>query len=231
MTKGMTSTEVFSLVKGMKVMQFSTPMNGSINGLLRWSFISVLSVFLVACSNDSENTTGKSTSGNASGLVLSVAGVGPINRDTPFNLKKINLAFREYDLSVEEFKTFAEGDAYPVVRVSDQADLLMVINPDVSRQHIFSVMITDNRVGNVFGHKLGQKFGDIYSYGQTEECAAGAEELTGKVLCYAPTSHNILYLFKGDWDGPNGKVPPNYVLSEWHLDAVIWKPQKKPTVK
>lgn len=201
----------------------------------RWLFISIMSsimsVLLVACSNDSDQTTSQSSADNSSGLVLSVAGVGPINRDIPFNLKQINLAFREYDLSVEEFKTFAEGDAYPVIRVSDQADLLMVINPDVSRQKIFSVMITDNRVGNVFGHKIGQKFGDIYRYGQVEECAAGAEELAGKVLCYAPTSNNILYLFKGEWDGPNGKVPPNYVLSEWGLDAIIWKPQKKPTVK
>ncbi|HHC73844.1 MAG TPA: DUF1131 family protein [Thiothrix sp.] len=193
--------------------------------------ISVMSVAIVACSNDADQAPSKTHSGNSSGLVLSVAGVGPINRDIPFNLKQINLAFREYDLSVEEFKTFAEGNAYPIIRVSDQADLLMVINPDVSREKIFSVMITDNRVGNVFGHTIGQKFGDIYRYGQTEECAAGAEELAGKVLCYAPTSNNILYLFKGNWDGPSGKVPPNYVLSEWSLDAIIWKPQKKPTVK
>ncbi|MGV6808784.1 MAG: DUF1131 family protein [bacterium] len=216
-------------------MQFSISSVIHLQHVRRWLLmsviISVMSLAIVACSNDVDQSPINTHSGKSSGLVLSVAGVGPINRDIPFNLKQINLAFREYDLSVEEFKTFAEGNAYPVIRVSDQADLLMVINPDVSRQKIFSVMITDNRVGNVFGHTIGQAFGDIYRYGQTEECAAGAEELSGKVLCYAPTSNNILYLFKGDWDGPNGKVPPNYVLSEWRLDAIIWKPQKKPTVK
>jgi len=190
--------------------------------------LAVLFMSLSACDKQPELPANTDTGSDAdSRLVLSANGVGPVNANTPFNLRQINAAFESYGLGVEEYKTFAEGKPYPVIRVSAKADVLMIINPDVTRQRVFSVMVRDNRIGNTFNHRIGQRYGDIYSYGQTEECAPGVEELSGQVLCYAPRSSHVLYLFQGNWDGATNLVPPNYVLSEWELAAMIWKPKMR----
>lgn len=187
--------------------------------------IAVLLMSLSACDKQASQESNANRTDADSRLMFSANGVGPINAKTPFNLRQITAAFDSYGLGVEEYKTFAEGSPYPVIRVSAKADVLMIINPDVTRQRVFSVMVKDNRVGNTFNHRIGQRYGDIYSYGQTEECSPGAEELSGQVLCYAPRSNNVLYLFNGNWDGADNQVPPNYVLSEWTLAAMIWKPK------
>jgi hypothetical protein len=187
----------------------------------------VLLVLLSACSNEQEtNSSAQSDQSPKPLFMLSTAGVGPVNADTPFNLRKITAAFETYQLSVEQLKTFSEGEAYPVMRISDKGKVLMLINPDVKQNKVFSVMVKDNRIGNTLNHNIGQKYGDIYRYGQIEECAPGVEELSGKVLCYAPKTGNILYLFSGEWDGPDDQTPPAYVLSEWALEGMIWKPKK-----
>lgn len=157
--------------------------------------------------------------------MLSVDGVGPINAQTPFNLHEIGLVFQ--GLNVTQQTNFSEGEQYPVITVKKDVKALLTINPDVKQEKVFSVMVHDNLIGNRLGHAIGMKFADIYSPGQTEECAAGAEELSGKVLCYAPKTGNILYQFSGAWNGADAQVPPKDVLANWQLEAMIWKPPAK----
>jgi hypothetical protein len=154
--------------------------------------------------------------------MLSTDGVGPINAQTPFNLHDITTAFP--NLSVEQRQMYAEGEAYPVIEVSKDAKPLIVVNSDAKREKVYSVMVKSNLIGNKLGHSIGMTFADVYAYGQTEECAPGAEELSGKVLCYAPKTGNILYLFSGIWNGPDGQVPPKDVLAGWKLEGMVWKP-------
>lgn len=154
--------------------------------------------------------------------MLSVDGVGPINANTPFNLKMLNEAFQ--GLNVTQETRFAEGDPYQMITVRQRAKLLLSINADHDQTGIFSVVVEDNAIGNRLGHRIGTKFVDIYTFGQMQECAPGAEEWSGKVLCYAPDTGNILYLFEGAWDGPDGKLPPMDVLADWTMAAMVWKP-------
>ncbi len=154
--------------------------------------------------------------------MLSVDGIGPINRNTPFNLHDITMAFQ--GLNVAQRTNYAEGREYPVITVSQDLKPLLTINPDAKQEKIFSVMVSDNLIGNGLGHALGSRFNEVYAYGATEECRAGAEELSGKVLCYAPKTGNVLYLFGGTWNGPDGSVPPKDVLANWQIEGMIWKP-------
>ncbi|UJS26037.1 DUF1131 family protein [Thiothrix winogradskyi] len=157
--------------------------------------------------------------------MLSVDGIGPINGNTPFNLHDITMAFQ--GLNVAQRTNYAEGREYPVITVSQDLKPLLTINPDAKQEKIFSVMVSDNLIGNGLGHALGSRFNEVYAYGATEECRAGAEELSGKVLCYAPKTGNVLYLFGGTWNGPDGSVPPKDVLANWQMEAMIWKPPAK----
>lgn len=154
--------------------------------------------------------------------MLSVDGIGPINANTPFNLHDITMAFQ--GLNVAQRTNYTEGQEYPVITVSQDLKPLLSINPDAKREKVFSVMVHDNLIGNGLGHPLGSRFNEVYAYGATEECRAGSEELSGKVLCYAPKTGNVLYLFGGTWNGPDGSVPPKDVLANWQMEAMIWKP-------
>lgn len=174
---------------------------------------------VTGCDSDS-SSAGKS--GVKPLEMLSVDGIGPINAQTPFNLHEINMVFQGFNVAQQT--NYSEGEQYPVITVSKDLKKLLTINPDANHDKIFSVMVEDNLIGNRLGHSIGMKFVDVYTYGQTSECAAGAEELSGKVLCYAPETGNILYLFGGTWNGPDGTVPPKDVLADWQLEAMIWKP-------
>lgn len=156
-------------------------------------------------------------------FTLSADGVGPLNAETPFNLVQIGDAFQNYNVAQETY--LQEGGQYPVITVRQQVRLLLSINADYRQENVFSVIVHDNLIANELGHRLGDRFNEIYSYGKTEECAPGLEEWSGKVMCYAPNTKNILYLFANEnYQGADGVVPEHDVLADWELAAIVWKP-------
>lgn len=166
--------------------------------------------------------TPSSATANGTPIILEVDKIGPITAKTPFNIHQFTLDFE--GLNVSQQTSFQEGEAYPVIRIAKGAKTLMTVNPNADQTGIYSVLIEDNLIQNKLGHRLGSKFSDIYSYGKVEKCLAGQEELSGKTICYAPKTHNILYIFAGRWNGPDGEIPPEKILSTWALDSIIWKP-------
>ena len=156
-------------------------------------------------------------------IVLSASGVGPINATTSFNMHQMTLAFRDYNV-VEELN-YDSGTPYPVIRISEGVKTIMTLIPDGSQQNIFSIMIEDNLVVNSLGHQLGTNYSEIYTYGQNEECQAGVDDMSGKAICYAPKTPNILYVFSGSTVGEKGVIPAADVLQGWGLDSIIWRPK------
>lgn len=176
---------------------------------------------LAGCGDKAVST---STTDKQTLATLSVDGVGPLNAQTPFNLHRITAAFP--GLNVTQQVNFTEGEQYPVILVSKDLRPLLSLNPDAKHEKLFSVLVHDNLIGNQLGHGLGTRYADIYAYGQAAKCNPGVEEYSGKVLCYAPGTGNILYLFSGSWNGPDGTMPPPEVLADWHLEALVWKPPR-----
>lgn len=175
---------------------------------------------LSACGQDDATTT---TEQEIPLFTLSADGVGPLNAETPFNLVRIGSAFQDYNVAQETH--MKEGGDYPVITVKQRVRELLSINADYKQEAIFSIIVHDNLIGNELGHKLGDQFNEIYSYGKTEECAPGLEEWSGKVMCYAPKTTNILYLFENaDYKGPDGSVPAPDMMADWKLDSIVWKP-------
>lgn len=186
-----------------------------------------LSVVLTACS-DSDSSP-KAVEQPDPLFMLSADGVGPLNAETPFNLRQIGDAFQDYNVTEETH--FLNGSKYPMITVKQQADPLISINPDHRGQNVFSIVVHNNRVGNKLGHQVGEKFSDIYSFEKTEECGQGIEEWVGKVMCYAPQNKNVLYLFaaaQGSVENVvrsvENAVPPPDVMADWELEAIVWKP-------
>ena len=184
--------------------------------------IFLFALTLSACGND-ESDKEKNASNKSKSISLSADGIGAINANSAFNMHDITLAFPDY--SVVEELNYHLGAPYPIIRVSKGVKTIMTINPDQSQKKIFSVIVEDNLVNNELGHPLGTDYSKIYSYGQNEECQLGAEDMAAKVLCYAPATPNILYVFNGK--GGGNTMPPADVLQSWSLESIIWRPKQQ----
>jgi len=155
-------------------------------------------------------------------FILSADGVGPLNGDTPFNFVRIGEAFQNYNVAQETH--FLKGEKFPVITVKQRVTPLLSINPDYREEGVFSIVVHNNLIGNGLGHQIGDKFNEIYSYGNTEECGPGMDEWVGKVMCYAPQTRNVLYLFSGNQQMEDNKVPSPDVMMDWALESIVWKP-------
>ncbi len=199
---------------------------------IRILFLYTLLSFLTACDNNPEDTVAGNSQIPAlkdAEMILSPAGVGPLNAKTTFNIHKITQAFAASPnrYHVEQIQKNTEARNYTVIRISKNTDTLLLINPDAKQENIFSILIKDRRIGNILGHTLGMEYGAIYSYGHTEQCSIGKVELASKVLCYAPQSNNIIYLFSARMSNKHilNNLPPADALDSWKLESIIWKPK------
>lgn len=178
---------------------------------------------LIACgSGEAEKEKGATENTKNKSIVMSTNAIGAINSDSTFNMHEITLAFPDY--SVVEELNYHLGAPYPVIRISKGVKTIMTINPDQSQKNIFSVIVEDNLVENKLGHPLGTSYSKIYTYGQNEDCQLGTEDMAAKVLCYAPKTPNILYVFNGKGGGNN--MPPADILQSWSLESIIWRPNQ-----
>ena len=197
--------------------------HGWLNSNFSYKFGILTVMFLLSACGSKDNSEQEAKDEKVDkSIVLSADGIGPISASTSFNMHQMTLAFSDYNV-VEEMN-FQSGSPYPVIRISDGVKTMLVINPDASQQNIFSVMVEDNLIKNSLGHHLGSTYSDVYSYGQSEECQPGSEDLAGKVLCYAPKTPNVLYVFAGKKQGKTA-MPPADVLQGWGLESIIWRPK------
>jgi len=183
---------------------------------------SLCALFLSACDNNTVEEIAETAKPpiETSSIILSEEGIGPIKADSPFNMHQMTVAFNNY--SVEEYTL---KDSVPTIRISKGVNTIMRIIPDATRQRIFSVIVEDNLIKNGLGHPLGTLYNAIYTYGQDEKCQLGAEDMSGKVLCYAPQYPNILYVFNANTTEIVSAIPPADVLQGWALESIIWRPK------
>lgn len=184
----------------------------------------LLTITITACDSDNDVAKQETEKVKETSIILSPDGIGPINATTSFNMHQMTLAFS--DFSVVEEVNFLDSKPFPAIRISQGVNTVMHVIPDASLQGIYSVMIEDNIIKNSLGHHLGTPYSEIYTYGQNEQCQPGIDDMSGKMLCYAPKYPNILYVFNGVWDNAKaGKAPPADILQGWSLESIIWRPK------
>lgn len=161
--------------------------------------------------------------GHAEGkpLVVSTEGVGGIRETTPFDQKELARLLPGLKLAAGTRST--EGEEYPVIRVLEKKRELAVITPSVDRKRIYSIIIGGARASNALGPKHGDSYSQVYGDGPGN-CAAGMEELSGKVICPDPGSRRVQYVFEGEDGGPDGQLPQPDVLSKWRITHIVWTP-------
>ena len=162
------------------------------------------------------------TRGLSKRLVLSEKGVGPITKSTPFDVEKIQKLLPSY--SVEKDAMMSEGESYPIIRVLKGKQEILVITPEADFKRIMSVMIKADKLRSPFKGKIGASYQSVYKGTKAFRCYPGVEEMSGTVSCAAPSFQNIRYFFAGEWNGPDGKIPPLNVLKDWKIKFIVWTP-------
>jgi hypothetical protein len=146
-------------------------------------------------------------------------------RDLPADAPVAETALLEAltGLHVSREPMSAEGEPLTVFRVSRAGTALLDVIP-ASGGGLEAVVIRDAALARDMGHDLSVRFRDWARARKGVTCAPGAEELSGAALCTEGERRDLLLRFDGDWQGPDGELPPAAVLAGWTLGELIWLP-------
>ena len=150
-------------------------------------------------------------------------GVGPINALTPFD--KIELQEILKDYLIAEGTSSALGSTTTIFRVSDEeSGELFILYPSTDNATVSLIVITSPTIHDPFGVSVGTTYDMVFGDQLVADAYPGIQHYTGHVLCNAPGSTNLTYVFQGDWTGPDGIIPPLNVLQSWTLKEISCKP-------
>ena len=174
-----------------------------------------------ASSDASTSSSPDAPADPAASLVITADGVGGLTRDTPYDVAAVGLALPGYDAA--EGERSSEGIAYPVIEVSRGGELVMTVEGTEDGTTIDRIWIEKHDNNDGLGFPIGAATTDIFPDGAPTDCLPGVEENSGSAFCPAPSAPNLAYVLDGEWDGPDGTIPPADVLNTWQLRTMYWR--------
>ncbi|MBN1758121.1 MAG: DUF1131 family protein [Chitinispirillaceae bacterium] len=184
-----------------------------------------MQLFLIASLpiSPANSSTVTDTADSAGEIIISENGVGPITGQTAFEKKEIERLFPQY--TVDKVIRSTEGEEFPALQVAENGEILLVINPDYTEASIFSIEVRSSRIRNSTGPGIGFTYSTVIKDSLVSCCTASSEEYSGYVICRDSRSKHIHYLFSGEYNGPDGELPPPDILKDWKIKEIIWKPR------
>ena len=146
-------------------------------------------------------------------------GVGALTASTPLDEKAITDALDGGYRLRSGMKTQNDN----VVRFFEamkEDKVALVINGDQGT--ISRIDVLDSDIPSQAGVEIGTPFSDLYSkaFGN---CQKATGDDSASVECKAQDSQHISYLFSGEWNGPEGLMPPDDTLKNWKVSKIIWR--------
>ncbi|MFD1801799.1 RpoE-regulated lipoprotein [Mixta tenebrionis] len=151
-----------------------------------------------------------------SALTVTEQGVGAVNGSTPLQANAINEALNG-DYRLRQGMRSEQGGVVNFWQAlkDDEVSLTLSGKESVSRIEVSDVEIASadgTHIGDAFSKRYQKAFG---------HCQPVANEAS--VLCQAPNSQHISYLYQGQWAGPLGLIPPDDILQSWRVSKIIWQ--------
>ena len=150
---------------------------------------------------------------------VSEQGVGALTSTTALEEGALNDAL-DGDYRLRSGMKTADGKIVRYFEALKDDKVALVINGEsgtVSRIDVLEEGIataSDVKIGTPFSDVFGKAFGN---------CVSATGDDIGSVLCKAPYSQHISYLFSGDWRGPQGLMPPDDTLKNWTISKIVWQ--------
>lgn len=145
-------------------------------------------------------------------------GVGALTASTPLDEKAITDALDGGYRLRSGMKT-QNGNVVRFFEAMKEDKVALVINGDQGT--ISRIDVLDSDIPSQAGVEIGTPFSDLYSkaFGN---CQKATGDDSASVECKAQDSQHISYLFSGEWNGPEGLMPPDDTLKNWKVSKIIW---------
>ena len=158
--------------------------------------------------------------GNWFGASLTVTeqGVGGITGATPLQESAINNGLNG-DYRLRQGMRGEQGGVVTFWQALDDNDVKLTFS---GKDTVSRIEVTDAKIASADGTRIGDAFSEHYqkAFGH---CQAASGEGAAAVLCQAPNSQHVSYLYQGKWAGPEGLIPPDDVLKKWQVSKIIWQ--------
>lgn len=188
--------------------------------------------------------------------MITSEGIGPLNAETLFDYTTLEELLP--NLRINQGLGTAEGERFEVMYVyntdtekmftilpseevfsadkpadAEQTDAdTTVSDPIIStlEKTIHSIEVHSPAYKTTEGFALNSLFSEIYPETGKAKCVPGAEESSGSVICTAPISDHIRFMFRGEGGSTDGSLPANDVLKDWTVERLFWLAQVPPVM-
>lgn len=150
---------------------------------------------------------------------VSEQGVGKLTSATAMDEKAVSEGLYDNYRLRSGMKT-ENGTVVRYFEAMKDRDVKLVVNGE--KGTVSRVDVMDDDIKTASGVKMGTPFSALYqkAFGA---CEKGTGDDVDGVICKAPNSQHIRYLFKGEWHGPEGLMPSDDTLQKWTLKKIIWR--------
>lgn len=150
-------------------------------------------------------------------ITVGDGGVGKVTAATPLEHEALDNALEGKYRLRGGMETRNGGIVAFYQALKDDQVKMTIYGPQAGK--VERVEVTDGAVASEWGVKIGTSFSSLYpkAFGA---CARGAGE--DKVVCAAPQSSHVSYVFSGTWHGPDELMPSDDQLKSWQVSKIVW---------
>ncbi|WP_238795392.1 RpoE-regulated lipoprotein [Proteus terrae] len=159
-------------------------------------------------------------------LTVSANGLGNITNSTKITESEIKNELGS-SFNYREGMEMQGSDTIVVVQALEDKNVQVAFYGK-EKATVEKIEVFDAKATTDWGITMGTPFKDIYkkAFGA---CSKGPkDEKQRTILCQSTEAKSVSYVFSGQWDGPDGLMPPDEVLSNWTLTQIIWQ-NKSPS--
>lgn len=154
---------------------------------------------------------------------LLAEGWGDAGAATAFEKSALEAALPGFTVTREI--RMSEGMELPVYSIEDEkgVPLALAMESGAAPGKIGRMVFEDPRISLEGRVSIGTRYGALAAAEPgLEDCLPGVDEASGMVFCADGAAENIRLQFTGDWEGPDGVLPPPGILETWKLSAFVW---------
>lgn len=161
-------------------------------------------------------------------MIATDHGIGPLTMRTLFSEDSIKKIFHDFDVSVTKSALYSEDIAFPAIQVKKGQTELFTIYSRADFQEsepapIFGIISKSPLIRGPQRVKVGDRFAKVFR-GVQEKCVPGMEEISGYIVCLAPKSQRLYYVFSAPKNSslPDGALPPRKDLLQSKIVMLVW---------
>lgn len=154
-----------------------------------------------------------------SDITVSEQGVGGLSDNTPMTEEAISQGLNG-DYRLARGMRMVNGQPASYYEALKDNNTALTITGESG--HISRIDVLDSDIETAEGVRIGTPFTSLYSKAFGVCRPIDASDVRW-VSCNAPGSKHVSYEFSGQWNGPQGLMPPDDTLTHWTLTKIVWQ--------